>query len=158
RLMAVLPKRFARVGLRIPPTQTARIPCRKPETRQETEDGHGPGDFLGVPHDWPQSRRGCWVRKRQTAGQRRRRTKKSLWRWGRTNRHAPLQDQDQMLCLKGRGHWQYDGMRGNLRMLEGMARYADKAWRYWLRRRSSTSGIGWEQCQKLLRVYPVPRP
>jgi len=43
-------------------------------------------------------------------------------------------------------------------MLEGMARYAEKAWRSWLSRRSSTSGIGWETFQKLLRVYPLPIP
>jgi hypothetical protein len=43
-------------------------------------------------------------------------------------------------------------------MLEGMARYAEQAWRYWLSRRSSTRGIGWEQCQKLLGVSPLPIP
>jgi retron-type reverse transcriptase len=31
KLMAVLPKRFARFGLRIHPTKTALIACRKPE-------------------------------------------------------------------------------------------------------------------------------
>jgi RNA-directed DNA polymerase len=158
RIMAVLPKRFARFGLRIHPTKTVLIAFRKPDTRQETEDGNGTFDFLGLTHYWTQSRRGCWVIKRQTAGKRIRRTKKSLWRWCRTNRHAPLKDQYQMLCLKLRGHFQYDGIRGNFRMLEGIARYAEKAWRYWLSRRSSKSGIGWEKFQKLLRVYPLPIP
>ena len=49
-------------------------------------------------------------------------------------------------------------MRGNVRLREGMAHYAEKAWRYWLSRRSSKSGIGWEKFQKLLRVSPFPRP
>jgi len=100
RIMAVLPKRCARFGLRIHPTKTALIAFRKPDTRQETEDGNGTFDFLGLTHYWTQSRRGCWVIKRKTAGKRIRRTKKSLWRWCRTNRHAPLKDQYQMLCLK----------------------------------------------------------
>ena len=100
RIMAVLPKRCARCGRRMHPTKTALIAFRTPETRQETEDGNGPFDFLGLPHDWTQSRRGCWGSKRQTAGKRRRRTKKSLWRWCRTKRHAPLKDQYQRLCLK----------------------------------------------------------
>ncbi len=100
RIMAVLPKRFAHFGLRIHPTQTTRVAFRKPGARQETEDGNGPFDFLGLTHDWPTSRRGCWVIKRKTAGKRLRRTKKSLWRWCRTNRHAPVKDQYQMLCLK----------------------------------------------------------
>ena len=96
--------------------------------------------------------------KRKTANKRIRRTKKSLWRWCRINRHAPLKDQYRMRCLKLRGHFQYYGMRGNLRPLEGIAHYAEKAWRYWLSRRSSTSGIGWEKFQKLLRVSPLPIP
>jgi hypothetical protein len=158
RIMAVLPKRFARFGRHIPPTKTARIACRKPGARQETEDGNGPCDLRGLTHDWTKARRGCGVIKRQTAGKRLRRTKESLWRWCRTNRHAPLQDQYQMLCLKLRGPFQYDGMRGNVRRREGMARYAEKAWRYWLSRRRSKSGIGWEKFQKLLRVYPLPIP
>jgi len=156
--MAVLPKRCARFGLRMPPTKTALIACRKPEARQETEDGNGPCDFLGWTHSWTQSRRGCWVIKRKTASKRRHRTKKSRWRWCRTNRHAPLKDQYQMRCLKVRGHFQYDGMRGNFRMVEGIAHDAEKAWRYGLSRRSSKSGMGWEQCQKLLRVSPLPIP
>jgi RNA-directed DNA polymerase len=100
RIMAVLPKRFARFGLRMHPTKTTLVACRKPGARQETEDGNGPFDLLGLTHDWTTSRRGCWVIKRKTAGKRIRRTKKSLWRWCRTNRHAPLKDQSQRLCLK----------------------------------------------------------
>jgi RNA-directed DNA polymerase len=158
RIMAVLPKRLTRCGLRMPPTKTALIACRKPEARQETEDGNGPCDLLGLPHSWTTSRRGCWVSKRTTASKRRHRPTKSLWRWGRTHRHAPVKDQSQRLCLKWRGHFQYDGMRGNFRRVEGIAHDAEKAWRYWLSRRSSKSGSGWEQFQKLLRVSPLPIP
>jgi RNA-directed DNA polymerase len=158
RIMAVLPKRCARCGLRMPPTQTARIACRKPEARQETEDGNGPCDFLGLTHDWTPSRRGCWVITRTTARKRRPRTKKSLGRWCRTNRHAPLTDQYQMRCRTLRGPFQYDGMRGHFRLVEGIAPYAEKAWRSGLSRRSSKSGSGWEHFQKLLRISPLPIP
>ena len=50
RIMAVLPKRCARCGLRIHPTKTALIAFRKPDARQETEDGNGTFDFLGLTH------------------------------------------------------------------------------------------------------------
>jgi RNA-directed DNA polymerase len=56
--MAVRPKRFARFGLRMPPTQTALMAFRKPEAHQGADTGHGPCDFLGLPHDWTKSRRG----------------------------------------------------------------------------------------------------
>ena len=156
--MAVLPKRFARFGLSIHPTKTTLIAFRKPDARQASANGNGTFDFLGLTHYWTKSRRGCWVIKRKTARKRLRRTKKSLWRWCRTNRHAPLKDQYQMLCLKLRGHFQYYGIRGNFRLLEEVLRYAEKAWRYWLSRRSSKSAIGWEKFQKLLQTISCRYP
>ena len=158
KILAVLPKRFARFGLSIHPTKTALIAFRKPEVHQRADTGNGTFDFLGLTHYWTQSRRGFGVIKRRTARKRLRRTKQSLWRWCRTNRHAPLKYQYQMLCLKLRGHFRYYGLRGNLRLLEEVRRYAEKAWRYWLSRRSSTSAIGWEKFQQLLQTYVLPTP
>jgi RNA-directed DNA polymerase len=158
KMMAVLPKRFARCGLTIPPTQTTVIAFRNPHAPQASAKGNGPCDFLGLTHYWTQSRRGFWVSKRRTARQRLRRTKKSLWRWCRVNRHAPLKYQYQMLCLKGRGPFRYDGIRGNFPLLEEVRRDAEKAWRSWLSRRRSTSAIGWEQFQRLLETYVLPTP
>ena len=158
RIMDVLPTRFARFGLRIHPTKTALRAFRKPEAHKDSEDGNGTCDFLGLTHSWTQSRRGFWVIKRRTARKRLRRTKKSLWRWCRNHRHAPLQYQYQMLCSKLRGHFQYYGIRGNFRLLEEVRRCAEKTWRYWLSRRSSKSAIGWEKFEKLMRTYLLPTP
>ena len=156
--MAVLPKRFARFGLHIHPEKTALIAFRKPQGHQETSKGNGTFDFLGLTHYWSRSRRGYWVIKRRTASKRLRRTKKSLWRWCRANRHAPVKYQYQMLCQKLRGHFQYYGIRGNLRLLEEVQRYTEKAWQYWLSRRSSKSSIRWEKFEQLLETYVLPTP
>jgi RNA-directed DNA polymerase len=158
KIMAVLPKRFARFGLTIHPEKTALIAFGKPDARQASANGNGTFEFLGLTHYWAKSRRGFWVIKRRTASKRLRRTKKSLWRWCRTNRHAPLKYQYQMLCLKLRGHFRYYGIRGNFRRLEEVRRFAEKAWRYWLSRRSSKSAIGWEKFQRLLQTYVLPTP
>jgi RNA-directed DNA polymerase len=96
RIMAVLPKRFARFGLTIHPEKTVMIKCRKPSARMGSGDGNGTCDFLGLTHYWTRSRRGYWGINRRTARKRLRRTKKALWRWCRTNRHLPLQDQHRM--------------------------------------------------------------
>jgi hypothetical protein len=151
QIMAVLPKRFARVGLPMHPEKTAVLAFGKPEARQASAKGNGTFEFLGLTHDWAKSRRGFGVIKRRTASQRLRRTKKSLWRWCRTNRHAPLKYPYQMLCLKLRGHCRYDGSRGDFRLLEDVRRFAEQAWRYWLRRRSSKRAIGWETFPRLLQ-------
>jgi RNA-directed DNA polymerase len=145
--MAVWPQRFARCGRTIHPTQTALVSCRKPNGHQPVGMGTGPCDLLGLPHDWTTSRQGSWVIKRRTARKRLRRTKPALWRGCRTNRPAPLQDQYQRRSLKLRGHCQYDGMRGNCRLLEVIHHDTEKAWRYGLSRRSSKRAIRWEKFQ-----------
>jgi group II intron reverse transcriptase/maturase len=98
RVMAVLPKRFARFGLSIHPEKTALIAFRKPPGHPETSKGNGTFDFLGLTHYWANSRRGYWVIKRRTASKRLRRTKQALWRWCHTHRHAPVAYQYRMLC------------------------------------------------------------
>jgi hypothetical protein len=116
KMMAVLPKRVARLGWTIHPEKTALMAFGKPDARQASAKGNGTFAFLGLPHSWAQARRGLWVSNRRTARKRRRRTKKSRWRWCRANRHAPAKYQYHMLCLKLRGHFRYYGMRGNYRL------------------------------------------
>ena len=158
KIMGVLPKRFARFGLRIHPTKTTLVVFRKPKASQAAAHGNGTFEFLGFTHYWARTRRGFWVIKRRTARKRLRRTQKAVWQWCRHNRHAPLQYQYQMLCVKLRGHFRYYGIRGNFPLLENVRRHAEKAWRYWLSRRSSKSAIDWEKFQKLLALYVLPTP
>ena len=63
-----------------------------------------------------------------------------------------------MLCLKLRGHFRYYGIRGNFRLLEEVRKTAEKAWQYWLSRRSNTSSIKWEKFERLLETYVLPTP
>ena len=159
KLMAVLPQRFPRVGLRMQPTKPAVIACRQPEAHQGANAGNGTCTVLGLPHSWTPARRGFWVSKRRTARKRLCRTKTALWRWCRANRHAPLHSQSQRLCLQLRGHVRYDGIRGNVRLVEAVRRDAEKTWQYGLSRRSSTRAIRWEKFQKVLAtdVLPIPQ-
>jgi group II intron reverse transcriptase/maturase len=158
RLMAVLPKRFARFRLSLHPEKTKLIKFRKPRPYQDSGGGNGTFDFLGLTHYWTRSRRGYWVIHRRTARKRLRRTKKALWRWCRAARHLPVKDQHRMLCQKLRGHFQYYGIRGNYRLLKEVRQHAETAWRYWLSRRSHKSAISWEKFQKLKAVFGLPIP
>ena len=158
RIMAVLPKRFGRFGLTIHPEKTVMIEFRKPTPRKGSGDGNGTFDFLGLTHYWMKSRRGYWVINRRTARKRLRRTKKSLWRWCRANRHLPMKDQYRMLCQKLRGHFQYYGISGNYRLLSEVRQHAEETWRYWLSRRSHKGAISWEKFQKLKAVFGLPIP
>ena len=83
---------------------------------------------------------------------------KALGVWCRLNRHRPLKDQYRMLCQKLLGHYQYYGIRDNFRMLEKVYRHAEKAWRYWLDRRSRKKAMPWGKFVRMLQNFPLPRP
>jgi RNA-directed DNA polymerase len=158
RVMVVLPKRFGRFKLTIHPTKTALIRFRKPTSNTESDSGNGTFDFLGFTHFWAKSRRGYWVIKRKTARKRLRRAMKSLWQWCREHRHWKLTEQYGMLCQKLRGHYHYYGIRSNYKMLEVLMEHVEKAWRYWLSRRSNESSIPWDDFERLRRLFPLPKP
>jgi hypothetical protein len=158
RIMAVLPKRFARFGLTIHPTKTVLVSFRKPDSRTEADPGNGTCECLGLTHDWARSRRGDWVITRNTSGKRLRRAQKALWQWCRSSRHPSLPEQYRQLCQKLRGHYQYDGIRGHDRRLDTLCKYAAQAWRYWLSRRRHTSALPWETFDRLHVRFPLPAP
>src|SRR6266446_3586973 len=84
---------------------------------------------------------------------------RAIWTWCRDNRHTPLHEQYQTLCLKLRGYYQYYGIRGNFKRLEVVFEHTERAWHYWLSTRSHTGHINWRKfegflCQKL----PLPKP
>jgi group II intron reverse transcriptase/maturase len=158
RIMAALPKRFARFGLTIHPPQTVLVSFRKPDCHAESDTGNGPCELLGLTHSWTKSRRGDWVIKRKTARKRRRRTMRALWQWCRDQRQAPLQAQYRVLCQQRRGHYPYYGIRGNYPRRERLYEPAEQAWRYGLSRRSHKSAIPWEQFDRLHARWPLPAP
>ncbi|MGD0663222.1 MAG: group II intron reverse transcriptase/maturase [Syntrophorhabdales bacterium] len=158
RVMAALPKRFNLFKLTIHPAKTVLTRFQRPSPAGEKDGGNGTFDFLGFTHYWAKTRQGFWVIKRKTAKKRLRRAMKSIWEWCRNHRHDRLSEQHSMLCLKLRGHYRYYGVRANYENLVAVMRYAVKAWKYWLSRRSSKSYITWDAFARLNRVFPLPVP
>jgi group II intron reverse transcriptase/maturase len=159
RVMEVLPKRFSRFSLTIHPEKTALIAFKRPPTRDHAGGGKGTFDFLGFTHYWGKTRQGYWVIKRKTIGKRLRRFMKEIWTWCRENRHEPLKEQYQTLRVKLRGYYQYYGIRGNFKMLEVVFEHTERAWQYWLSRRSYKSHLNWQKFEKVLRQqFPLPKP
>ncbi len=168
RIMAVLPKRFARYGLTIHPQKSKLIAFARPGVRRtakpDTQDrqspcsGNGTFDFLGFTHYWARSRQGSWVLKRRTARKRVRRTAIAVWQWCRRNRHRPLPEQHTRLKQKLIGHYNYFGLRSNYSQLAAIQRIAERAWFYWLNKRRRHRDYNWDAFRRLLETFPLPRP
>ena len=160
RVMEVLPQRFNRFRLTIHPEKTAFMAFKKPPRPEPVARGQGSFDFLGFPHSWAKTRRGDWVIKRKTVGKRLRRCMKGIWTGCREHRHAPLHEQYRALCAKRRGPYPYDGIRGNCKMREAVCEYTERAWQYWLSRRSHKGHLNWQKFEGAVRqklLLPQPR-
>jgi group II intron reverse transcriptase/maturase len=157
-LMEVLPKRFGLYDLTIHPEKTKLVRFGKSVAGNETAPGNGAFDFLGFTHYWGKSRSGYWVIKRQTARKRLRRTMKAFWQWIKENNHEPLHEQFRMLSMKLRGYYQYYGIRGNYKMLAKVYEHVERAWYYWLKRRSRTREISATVWKRLKQVVVLPTP
>jgi group II intron reverse transcriptase/maturase len=155
RVLDVLPKRFGKYGLTIHPEKTRLVDFRRPR-----RGGPKPGVFnlLGFRHYWAHSRRGTWIVKKMTAGDRLRRAIKRVAEWCKQHRNRPLQAQWQILCAKLRGHYAYYGVRGNSAALYRFLLEVVRRWRRCLARRSQRSFASWIRMNRILAHYPLPQP
>ena len=56
------------------------------------------------------------------------------------------------------GHYNYFGVKGNLKSLACLLWHARRAWYKWLNRRSQRTRWTWERFLDLLRDFPLPDP
>jgi len=161
RMLEVLPKRFARFGLKLHPEKTRLVKFLRPawrETRRRpvTAGGSGTFDFLGFTHYWATARRGGWVIKRKTARDRLRRAIRRVSEWCREHRHEPILWQHQQLARKLRGHYNYYAITSNSRQLNAFRHNVHRLWHKWLNRRSQRKSMSWERFRRILQAHPLP--
>jgi RNA-directed DNA polymerase len=163
RVLAVLPKRFAKYGLTIHPDKTRLVPFERPDRgpKQPAADRREPPgtfDLLGFTHFWSWSLRGKPVVKRRTSPSRFRRGLQAIAQWCRRNRHQPLSRQHHTLCQKLTGHFAYYGITGNSVALSRFRWVVTRIWRKWLSRRRRKGTIPWAKFVRMLDRYPLPPP
>ena len=139
RVMAVLPKRFGKYGLKPHPEKTRLVRFkRRPQLPGKVRGGTGrePApdtfDFLGFTHLWGVSRKGRWYVQRKTATKRLTRALDRIRQWYRQHRHDDLADQHRVLASKLRGHYGYYGITRNSQGLSRFSHEVRRIWRKWL--------------------------
>ena len=61
--------------------------------------------------------------------------------------------------MKLRGYYHYDGIRGHFKMLAVVVEHTERAWQYWLSRRSHKGHINWQKFVEFVhRKLPLPKP
>jgi RNA-directed DNA polymerase len=161
RVFEVLPRRLAKYGLTLHPEKTRLVDFRRPDAKEnsssETSDSTRPGtfDLLAFTHYWVKSRKGNWVVKQKTAGDRFRRALRRVADWCQHYRHTAVREQWDALKQKLLGHYRYFGITGNYRMLNRFLYRVTRAWRYWLSRRSQRASISWDEMVRPAPALPV---
>jgi RNA-directed DNA polymerase len=158
RVLSVLPKRFARYGLRLHPEKTKMVDFRGPRGRNDSGNKGREVkafDFLGFTHYWAKSRKGQWIIKRKTAKSRLARAIKAVRVWCKDNIHLPIREQQEALNRKIQGHCGYYGITGNSISLSKYRHWMMRSWQSALNRRNREHSMTWPKFRRMLERYPL---
>ena len=160
RVMAVLPKRFAKYGLTLHPEKTRLVEFGRHALAKAERTGTKPAtfDFLGLTHMCARSQRGKFTVHVKTMKKRLKRALKAVAEWCQEHRHDLVRQQQEALNAKLRGHYQYYGRPTNYRSLWQFYRGVRRLWKLWLNRRTRGKTLTWEVYAQLLGRHPLLLP
>ena len=156
RIRNTLTKRLAKFKLRLNEEKTKLVSFDKIKASQGIEQGTF--DFLGFTFYLRKSVRGKYVPKLKTKSKGVKTKLKRVTEWWRQNRNLKrLRDLWGIFISKMRGHIQYFGVSHNIRHVDHFIRGATRIAFNWLNRRSQRKSFTWEQFNKFIKMYPLPK-
>lgn len=156
RIRNTLTKRLAKFKLRLNEEKTKLVSFDKIKASQGIEQGTF--DFLGFTFYLGKSVRGKYVPKLKTKSKGVKTKLKRVTEWWRQNRNVKrLRDLWGIFISKMRGHIQYFGVSHNIRHVDNFIRGATRIAFNWLNRRSQRKSFTWEQFNKFIKMYPLPK-
>ncbi len=153
--------RFKKFGLELHPEKTRVISFGKFERENAEKQRRRANafDFLGFTHFCGKSRKGKFIVGRKTSRKKFRMKSKDMNQWLKAVRNADkVKKWWPILQAKLRGHYQYYGVSGNMRPLMRFRLTTTRLTYKWLNRRSQRNSFNWEEFNKYLEHYPLPRP
>jgi RNA-directed DNA polymerase len=160
KVLKVLDKRFLNYGLTLHPEKTRLVEFGRSALEKAERMGRAPDtfDFLGLTHIPERSRRGLYRPGVRTMKKRLKRGLKEVGRWCKRHRHEPVENQQETLNAKLRGHYQYYGRSSNYQSLWRFYRVVLRIWLKWLSRRTRGAPMTWDTFHDLLTRHPLLKP
>jgi len=156
RIRAAMEKRLARYKLKLNDDKTKLVPFSK--AKRSMGSKQGVFDFLGFTFYLGRSRKGNVIPKVKTSGKRLRSKLKRVNQWARQVRNRRrLAVIWKAFCVKLAGHIRYFGVSFNAKHLEKFLYQATRILFKWLNRRSQRKSFNWDQFNRFLRQFPLPR-
>ena len=157
----LLTQRLAKFGLTLSEEKTKVIEFGRFATENAKRKGQTKPktfDFLGITHYCAKTRDGRFMVGVRTEGKRMGRALLAVNVWLKRERSLPLKKLWPILASKLSGHYNYYGVSGNFISIARFYRRV-KYWAFfYLNRRSQKKSWNWEQFDRYLRSYPLPRP
>jgi len=156
-----LRERFAKFDLELHPEKTRTISFGRYEWENADKQNRKANtfNFLGFTHYCDMSRKGNFKVGRKTSPKKFRAKCKEMNHWLKTIRNCiKAKEWWPVLQAKLRGHYQYYGVRGNMRSLNRFYYLTIRIVLKWLNRRSQRKSFSWESFTKYLKCYPLPLP
>ena len=153
--------RFNKFGLELNSTKSRRISFGRYETENAGKQNRRPNtfDFLGFMHYGDKTRKGSFKLGRKTSGKRLVSKCKEMTEWLKKIRsYERLKEWWKTLRAKLRGHFQYYGVSGNYRSIKAYYNHTIRMLYKWLNRRSQKRSMTWENFNRYLGCYPIPKP
>ena len=125
---------------------------------RNAEGEAGKFDFLGFTHITGKSRKGAFSIKRVTSQKKLKAKRQSIKKWLRENMHAPVETLIGKLNVKLQGHYNYYGITGNYKALNGFREYVLERLYATLNRRGSNRDMTDKEFWRILSKFPVVLP
>jgi RNA-directed DNA polymerase len=156
QFLSALRDRLGQFGLTLHPDKTRLLEFGRYAAQNRQERGQEKPEtfqFLGFVHSCGRTRKGAFVVRRHTSGERLRAKLKEVKAALRRRRHDPIPEVGKYLAAVVRGHCQYYGIPGNSRAI---GRFRDEVSRHWhhaLSRRSQKGRVRWDQMHRLIQRF-----
>ena len=161
RINQALYKRFTKYDLTLQQAKTRQFSFGRYEKQNSKQQKRKPNtfDFLGFTHFIDKTRKGYFKLGRKTSSKKFRQKCKELNQWLKSIRNLiPTKEWWKILGAKLRGHYQYYGVSGNYPRISKYYQIAIRLVHKWLNRRSQKSRMNWNNLNKYLTHYQLPKP
>ena len=161
RIERALKNRFNRFSLEIHPEKSRRLSFGRYEARNAAAGKRRANtfDFLGFTHFCDLTRKGRFKLGRKTSRKKFAGKCKAMNQWLKDTRNlVKTKDWWKVLGAKLRGHYQYYGISGNYKALVRYYSNTLKMVHKWLNRRSQKRKMNWDNFNRYLGHYPLPKP
>ena len=154
-------KRFEKFALTLHPDKTRLIEFGRHAAARRAQRGLGKPEtfkFLGFVFICGRSRRGRFIVKRKSRGDRQRAKLKEIKEELRRRMHQPIPEQGAWLAQVVRGYFPYHAVPTNVSALNAFLHYVERIWMRALRRRGQKHRVTWARIARMAGdLLPKPK-